>query len=80
MIIDVMTDVFLWSFIINMGIFLWWVGFLFFAREWVYRVHSRIFPITKENFDAIHYTGICFFKVFIFACNLVPYIALRIAG
>ena len=80
MIIDVMREAFLWCFIINMGILLWWVGFLLFARNWVYQMHSKFFPIPREQFNAIHYAGLMFFKLTIFAFNLVPYIALKIAG
>ncbi len=80
MIIDVMRDAFLWCFIINMGILLWWVGFIIFAKEWVYKMHSKFYQLSKESFSTIHYAGIVLFKVFIFAFNLVPYIALRIVG
>ena len=80
MIIDVMREAFLWCFIINMGILLWWVGFIIFANDWVYRMHSKFYKLSKESFDTIHYAGIVLFKVFIFAFNLVPFIALHIAG
>lgn len=80
MIIDFMRDAFLWCFIINMGILIWWAGFIIFAKEWVYKMHSKFYQLSKESFSMIHYAGIVLFKVFIFAFNLVPYIALRIVG
>ncbi len=80
MVIDVTRDAFLWCFVINMGILLWWAGFLLFAKDWVYALHSRFFNISRQHFDMIHYAGMTFFKVFIFAFNLVPFIALSIAG
>lgn len=78
--IDVLRDAFLWSFVINMGLLMWWALFVTFAHDFVYRMHTKWFKMPVETFDSIHYTGIAIFKVFIFACNLVPYIALRIAG
>ena len=80
MTIDIVRDAFLWCFIINMGILLWWFLFITFANNWVYRTHCKWYKIPKETFDAIHYGGIALFKIIIFAFNLVPYIALKIAG
>ncbi len=78
MTIDVIRQVFGWCFIINMGLLLWWFLIIMLAHDWVYKMHSKWFKIPVEKFDAIHYTGIAFFKIFIFAFNLVPYIALTI--
>jgi len=69
-----------WCAIMNMGLLLWWVGFLAFASDWVYRMHSRFFPIERAHFNAIHYAGIATFKIAIFMLNVVPYLALRIVG
>ena len=78
MTIDAIRQAFLWCFIINMGVLLWWFIFLILAHDWVYRHHSKWFKISVDKFDAIHYAGIAFFKVIIFAFNLVPYLALTI--
>ena len=69
-----------WCCVINMGLLLWWFLIILFAHDWVYRIHSKWFKMSKETFDAIHYTGIAFFKIAIFVFNIVPYIALRIIG
>ncbi len=76
--IDTIRQVFLWCFVINMGILLWWFGFLVFAHDWVYKMHSKWYKISMEKFDEIHYAGMALFKVAIFAFYLVPYIALTI--
>ena len=80
MTIDIVRDALMWCAIINMGILLWWVGFLILAHDWVYRIHTKWFKIPVEKFDAIHYAGIAFFKLAIFFFNIVPYFALRVAG
>ena len=78
--IETLSSFFLWCFIINVGILLYWFAFIALARGFVYRLHSRWFKISEEQFNAIHYTMIGAFKIFIFVFNLVPYIALQIVG
>ena len=69
-----------WCAIINMGLLLWWWGFLVFAHDWVYRWHSKWLKVSVEQFDAIHYVGMTYFKIAIFVFNIVPYFALLIIG
>ena len=69
-----------WSAIINIGLLLWWWLWFMLAHDWVYRIHTKWFKIPVERFDAIHYSGMAFFKICIFVFNIVPYLALRIAG
>jgi len=76
--LDAIRDALLWCFVINMGLLLLWSLFLTLAHDWVYRMHSKWFNVSVEKFDAIHYAGISFFKIIIFAFNLVPYLALLI--
>ena len=71
---------FAWCSVINMGLLLWWALFLLLAHDWTYRLHSKWFKISVEQFDAIHYAGIAIFKLGVFMFNLVPYFALRIIG
>ena len=80
MTIEVMRAVLGWCSIINMGILLWWFLFFTLAHDWVYRVHGKWFKLSVEQFDAIHYAGITFFKLVIFVFNISPYFALRIVG
>ena len=54
---------FAWCSVINLVLLLWWVLFLIFAHDFTYRMHSRWFKISVEKFDAIHYAGLAFFKV-----------------
>jgi len=78
MTIDQIRDFFLWCSIINIGVLLCWFVMLLAAHDWVYRVHSRWFPMPKERFDTIHYSGMGLFKLIIFVFNVVPYLALLI--
>ena len=78
MTVDAIRSVFFWCLVINMGFLFWWFLFFMLAHDFMYKMHSKWFKISVEKFDAIHYAGIAIFKIFILACNLVPYIALTI--
>lgn len=75
---ETLRGVFGWCAIINMGLLLWWFLLILFAHDWVYKMHSKWFKISKETFYAIHYAGIAFFKMAIFVLYVVPYFALLI--
>ncbi len=69
-----------WCTLINWAALLWWWLFLWLARDFVYRLHSKWFKLSEQAFDGMHYAGMGLFKVAILMFNLVPYIALRIVG
>jgi hypothetical protein len=50
------------------------------AHEFIYNLHSRLFKISYEAFDSIHYRAMAFWKLSVFLFNLVPYVALRIVA
>jgi hypothetical protein len=58
------------------------VWFLLFVlpHSWLYRLCSRWFRLTLEQFDVINFGGIVLYKAAILLLNLVPYLALRIIG
>ncbi len=78
MTIETLSEALLWSALINMGLLLWWVVFFIFGRAFIYRMHSRWFKLSEEQFDAIHYGGMAFYKICIFVFNIVPWFALMI--
>jgi hypothetical protein len=78
MTIDMVREALLWCLIINMGLLLWWFLFFTLGHDWVYRLHGKWFNLSEENFDAINYAAIAFFKILVFVFNVVPYIVLLI--
>ena len=74
---DVLLDFLLWSSIINLGLLL--VSFLAFTlgSNFIYKFHGKWYGIKKEQFNAILYSGMMFYKVCIFFFNIIPYIVLR---
>jgi hypothetical protein len=69
-----------WCTVFNFVLLTSWFVFFSLAHDWTYRIHSKFYRITEEKFDAANYAGMAFFKAFVFAFNLVPYLALRIVG
>ena len=71
---------FLWCTIINAGLLVLSFLLCVSAGDWIYRMHSRWFPISRESFNVAIYSFLGLFKIFVLAFNLVPYLALVIVG
>ena len=68
----------LWCTVLNYGILLvWWLLFSI-AHDWLYRLHTRWFQLSRETFDTIHYKSMALYKIGIMLFNLTPYCALWI--
>ena len=80
MTLELIRDALGWCTLINFGLLLWWGLFFLFAHDFVYRMHTRWFKLSVEEFDKIHYLGLAIFKLMVIVLNLVPYLALRIVG
>jgi len=68
-----------WCSVINMMILLVWFLAFVFARNLVFKMHTRMFRISEERFDEIHYTMMGYYKIAWFLFNLLPYLVLRFA-
>ena len=75
--VETAKEFLLWCAIINYGLVLAWFLPIAFARERLYRLWFRL---SAEQFDALSFIGIAVYKVGILLFNVVPYIALVIAG
>ncbi len=67
-----------WCTLFNAGLLFVWLLFFWLAHDWIYQFHSKLCKLSVETFDAIHYSGMAFYKVSIFMFNLVPYLALHL--
>ncbi len=67
-----------WCALINIGLLAWWFLMFWLAHDWIYHFHGRLFKISVENFDTIHYSGMAVYKVGLFLLNFVPHLALAI--
>ena len=80
MTLELVTAMLGWCTAINLGLLVWWILFVVLAHDWTYRVHTKWFEISPQQFDAIHYAGMGIFKMVVIVFNLVPYLALRIVA
>jgi hypothetical protein len=80
MTIATIREFFMWCTILNGGLLA--LSFLIcaFAGDWVYRMHSKWYPIPRDAFNVVIYSFIALFKMLVLAFNLVPYVALVIVG
>ncbi len=69
-----------WCTLLNLGLLLWISIWLMAAPEWVYRIQSRWFAMSRETFTVVMYAFLGLFKLLWIVFNLVPYLALRIVG
>jgi hypothetical protein len=70
----------LWCLVVNYDILLLWFLVFWFGHDWILKLHSRWFQMSKERFDGIHYVCMAIYKVGILLFNLSPYVALRLIG
>ena len=78
MTVEALRDMLAWCTVIDYIILLIWFFFIVFAHNWLYRIHSKWYKISREKFDEIHYAGMALFKIGILLFNLAPYLALRL--
>jgi hypothetical protein len=68
----------MWCTIVNAALLVL-AGMIFtFVGDWVYRVQSKWYPISRDAFNVVTYSFIGLFKLFFITFNLVPYAALLI--
>ena len=51
-----------------------------FAGDWVFRMQSKWFPISRDAFNVVIYSFFALFKIVFLVFNVVPYVALLIVG
>jgi hypothetical protein len=70
----------LWCTVINYVILIIWFAAFVLAHDMLFRLHSRWFRLSKEQFDAMNYGSMAVYKIGIMLLNLVPLIALWIVN
>ncbi len=76
--IEILRAFFGWCTVINTASMLLSVAICVLGRDAVYRMHSRMFPISREAFNTAIYCFIGGMKIIILVFNLAPYLALVI--
>ena len=69
-----------WCSVMNVGLLCVWALAFIGAHDWMHKVHGKLFALSSETFDTVHYGAIAFFKIVVFVFNIVPYLALCLMG
>ena len=78
--IETLKTFFMWCSILNGAVFIYWSLMLVIAPDFIYRVQSKWYNISRESFDVVAYSFLGLAKVFFLFFSLAPYIALVIVG
>ena len=68
-----------WCAVGNLALLLVWFAAFLLAHDAMLAWHGRWFRLSRETLDAIHYTGMAFYKILIWALFIIPYLVLRLA-
>jgi len=78
MTIETLREFLLWCMVINVGLLIFSWLLLLAARDFIYRIHGRMFRLPEEKIASSWYKSMAFYKILIIVFNVIPYIALRI--
>tara|TARA_B110000908_G_scaffold82724_1_gene99048 strand:- start:18437 stop:18733 length:297 start_codon:yes stop_codon:yes gene_type:complete len=78
--IDTLTTFFMWCTIVNGAMLIYTSVFVIFAPDFIYRMQSKWFSISRESFNIIIYSYLGLFKILFITFCLAPYLALLIMG
>ena len=76
--IQMLARFFMWCTVINVGLLTLTFLLLTLARDFVYEMHGKWFPMPKETFNVVIYSFIGMYKIIVIVFNIVPWVALSI--
>jgi len=77
-VLEVVTQVLIRCTVIGIIVLLIWWGALALFGDFAYSIHSRIAPMSRSQFDIIHYVGMLMTKAGVSLLFFFPYVALRL--
>jgi hypothetical protein len=77
-LLDVGSKVLLRCFILGVVFMLLWFLFILVGADFAHGIHSKWFPISKEQFLLLNYVGMGISKLFLIGVFLIPYISIRL--
>lgn len=75
---DSLMKFFLWNSVFSIGLILLWTVIFATSADFVYEMHSKLFTVSRENFNAIIYGLIGFFKMLTLTFNIFPLFAMLV--
>jgi len=78
--IQILTKFFMWCTIINGDLLVLSAIMCILVPDFIYRMHSKLFPMPRETFNVVIYSFLGLFKILFLVFNVVPYVALLLAS
>ena len=76
--IEMLTRFFMWCTIVNFWFLMFSFLFLVFAGDFVYKTHSKWFPMPRETFNVVLYSFLGMYKIVFLVFNVIPWAVLAI--
>jgi hypothetical protein len=76
--IETLTSFFMWCTIINGALLVYTSLFIIFAPDFIYRMQTKWFSLSRESFNVVIYSYLGLFKILFLVFNVAPYVALLI--
>jgi hypothetical protein len=76
--LDILSSILIRCFVIGVVFVMFWFIFFLLSGDAGYRIHTKLFQISRHEYDLLNYYGMAFVKVCNFLFFLFPYIAIRI--
>jgi len=76
--IAMLTKFFMWCTILNLGLLMFLFLIVAFTGDFVYKMHSKWFPMPRETFNVVLYSFLGGYKIIVFAFNVMPWAVLVI--
>jgi len=77
-VLEVIEQVLIRCVVMGVIVLLFWWGALEFLGNLAYDVHCTLAPMTRQQFDLIHYAGIGLTKLAVTLFFFFPYVAVRL--
>lgn len=78
--LGVVTAVFGWMLVVNLGVYLLGAAVIVFAGDRAARLEARITGVPEAEWPRIFVDYLSRYKIAILVFNLAPYVALRVVG
>lgn len=75
---EMWIEIFKWSLIINIGFLIYMGIMIIFFRNWILKIHLKMFKLDEKSFNVIIYSFLGLYKLLIIFFNFIPYIVLLI--
>ena len=75
-----LKEFFMWCTLINLGLLVWTAVMCLTARQFIHRVHGKMFGLNENTINTVLYGFLGLYKIVFIVFCLVPYIALTVIG